>query len=47
MSQLPVFFFGLPVQIAVQIRVMMLTISGIMGSFLNGFTVTLRRRLGI
>ena len=47
MPQLPVFFFGLPMQIAVQIWVMMLTISGIMLLFLNRFTQTLAGGWGI
>jgi flagellar biosynthetic protein FliR len=37
MPQLPVFFFGLPVQIGLQLWVTMLTISGIMIVFLNYF----------
>jgi flagellar biosynthetic protein FliR len=37
MPQLPVFFFGLPLQLALQLWVMMLTISGIMLVFLNQF----------
>lgn len=37
MPQLPVFFFGMPVQISFQIWAMALTISGIMLVFLNRF----------
>ena len=37
MPQLPVFFFGLPLQLALQLWVMMLTISGITLIFLNRF----------
>jgi flagellar biosynthetic protein FliR len=37
MPQLPVFFFGLPLQLGLQLWVMMLTISGIMLVFLNQF----------
>jgi flagellar biosynthetic protein FliR len=37
MPQLPVFFFGMPVQISFQIWAMALTISGIMLVFLNQF----------
>jgi flagellar biosynthetic protein FliR len=37
MPQLPVFFFGLPVQITVQLWVMALTVSGIMLVFMNRF----------
>lgn len=38
MPQLPVFFFGLPLQISFQIWTMALTISGIMMVFLNRFS---------
>jgi flagellar biosynthetic protein FliR len=37
MPQLPVFFFGLPAHIALQIWVMTLTLSGIMMVFLARF----------
>jgi flagellar biosynthetic protein FliR len=37
MPQLPVFFFGLPLQVALQLWVMMLTVSGIMLVFLDHF----------
>ena len=37
MPQLPVFFFGLPVQISLQLWAMMLTLSGIMLVFLTRF----------
>jgi flagellar biosynthetic protein FliR len=38
MPQLPVFFVGLPMQISLQIWVMMLTLSGIMIVFLTNFS---------
>lgn len=38
MPQLPVFFFGLPIQISFQIWTLALTISGIMMIFLNRFS---------
>lgn len=41
MPQLPVFFFGMPIQISFQIWAMALTISGIMLVFLNQFRETL------
>ncbi len=41
MPQLPVFFFGMPVQISFQIWTIALTISGIMMIFLNRFSETL------
>jgi flagellar biosynthetic protein FliR len=41
MPQLPVFFFGLPVQIGLQIWVALLAISGIMLLFLNYFAESL------
>ena len=37
MPQLPVFFFGLPVQISLQIWVLMVTVSGIMLVFTERF----------
>ena len=37
MPQLPVFFFGLPIQISVQIWALMLTLGAIMLTFLSGF----------
>lgn len=46
MPQLPVFFFGLPVQLALQLWVMMLTLSGIMLIFLNRFADVLGAGLG-
>jgi flagellar biosynthesis protein FliR len=46
MPQLQVFFFGLPIQISMQLWVMMLTISGIMLVFLNRFSETLGTSLG-
>lgn len=41
MPQLPVFFFGLPIQIGAQLWVMMLTFSGIMLVFLGRFAALL------
>ena len=40
MPQLPVFFFGLPFQLAVQIWIMSITISGLMIVFLRQFAET-------
>jgi flagellar biosynthesis protein FliR len=40
MPQLPVFFFGLPVQVGLQLWVMMLALSGIMLVFLDRFAGT-------
>jgi flagellar biosynthetic protein FliR len=37
MPQLPVFFFGLPLQVGLQLWVMMITVSGLMLVFLNRF----------
>ena len=37
MPQLPVFFFGLPLQVGLQMWVIMLTVSGIMLVFLEHF----------
>lgn len=44
--QLQVFFFGLPIQLGLQIFVMMITISGIMLVFLNHFGQSLRASIG-
>ena len=44
--QLQVYFFGLPLQLALQICVMMLTISGIMLVFLNHFGRSILAALG-
>jgi flagellar biosynthesis protein FliR len=46
MPQLPVLFFGSPLQIALQLWVMMLALSGIMLVFLNRFTATLAGGFG-
>ncbi len=45
--QLQVFFFGLPLQLALQICVMMLTISGIMLVFLNHFGQSVLASVGV
>ncbi len=37
MPQLPVFFFGLPVQVATQLTILMLSLSGMMLVFMNHF----------
>ena len=46
MPQLPVLFFGPPLQIALQLWVMMLALSGIMLVFLDRFTATLAGGFG-
>ena len=43
MPQLPVFFFGLPVQITIQIFAFTLTISGIMLAFIQNFDAKVNR----
>lgn len=45
MPQLPVFFFGLPIQVTMQISLLMITISGIMLVFLRHFQDGLTRFL--
>lgn len=45
--QLQVFFFGLPLQLGLQICVMMLTISGIMLAFLNRFGQSVLAFVGV
>jgi flagellar biosynthetic protein FliR len=40
MPQLPVFFFGMPLQIALQLCAIMITISGVFVVFLNQFAET-------
>lgn len=47
MPQLQVFFIGIPLQISLQIWVMMLTLSGIMMVFLNRFTEVLSPFAGL
>jgi flagellar biosynthetic protein FliR len=46
MPQLPVLFFGLPVQIGLQLWAMMLALSGIMLVFLNQFTAAVAGGFG-
>ena len=43
MPQLPVFFFGLPIQISLQIFVFTITISGIMLAFIQNFEAKVNR----
>lgn len=43
MPQLPVFFFGLPIQITLQIFVFTITISGIMLTFIQNFDTKVQR----
>jgi flagellar biosynthetic protein FliR len=47
MPQLQVFFIGIPLQISLQIWVMMLTLSGIMMVFLNRFSEVLSPFAGL
>jgi len=46
MPQLPVLFFGLPVQLSLHIWVLMLAFSGVMMTFLNQFSETLVGMIG-
>ena len=43
MPQLPVFFFGLPLQITLQLFVFTITLSGIMLAFIQNFETNVYR----
>jgi len=42
MPQLPVFFFGLPIQVASQLAIVMIALPGIMLVFMNSYTGAFR-----